>query len=91
MRSEEMGFRNVIVMIPFCRTVTEADRVLAELARDGLERGREGLKLYLMCEIPSSGFTEIESMPHSTRNAAKTRTRTAVGEAEQRLGVAPGR
>ncbi|MFW6085316.1 MAG: phosphoenolpyruvate synthase [Gemmatimonadota bacterium] len=51
---EEMGFRNVIVMIPFCRTPDEADRVLAEMARHGLERGRSGLQVYVMAEIPSN-------------------------------------
>jgi len=51
---EEMGFRNVIVMIPFCRSVHEADRVLAVMAENGLERGRDGLQVYVMCEIPSN-------------------------------------
>jgi pyruvate,water dikinase len=51
---EDMGLRNVVVMVPFCRTVAEADRVAAELARNGLERGKDGLLLYLMCEIPSN-------------------------------------
>jgi len=51
---EEMGFTNVIVMIPFCRSIREADRVLAELARNGLERGANGLEVYVMCEIPSN-------------------------------------
>ena len=51
---EEMGFTNVIVMIPFCRTPEEADRVLEAMADAGLERGREGLEVYVMCEIPSN-------------------------------------
>ncbi len=51
---EEMGFRNVIVMIPFCRTPAEADRVLEVMAEAGLERGRDGLQVYVMCEIPSN-------------------------------------
>jgi pyruvate,water dikinase len=49
-----MGFRNVIVMIPFCRSTAEADRVLAVMAENGLERGRDGLEVYVMCEIPSN-------------------------------------
>ncbi len=49
-----MGFDNVIVMIPFCRTPEEADRVLAVMAEHGLERGRDGLQVYVMCEIPSN-------------------------------------
>jgi pyruvate,water dikinase len=51
---EEMGFDNVVVMIPFCRTPAEADRVLAEMAGHGLARGAAGLQVYMMCEIPSN-------------------------------------
>jgi len=51
---EEMGFTNVRLMIPFCRTLDEADRVLDELARHGLRRGEKALQVYVMCEIPSN-------------------------------------
>jgi pyruvate,water dikinase len=51
---EEMGFANVIVMIPFCRTPEEADRVLEVMAANGLERGQAGLEVYVMCEIPAN-------------------------------------
>jgi pyruvate,water dikinase len=51
---EAMGFRNVIVMIPFCRSTKEADRVLEVLAENGLRRGEGGLEVYVMCEIPSN-------------------------------------
>jgi pyruvate, water dikinase len=51
---EEIGLDNVIVMVPFCRTPEEADRVLAEMARHGLVRGEKGLAVYVMCEIPSN-------------------------------------
>ncbi len=51
---EEMGFDNVVVMIPFCRTPDEADRVLEVMKEAGLERGRAGLQVYVMCEIPSN-------------------------------------
>ena len=50
----EMGFTNVIVMIPFCRSTKEADKVLAVMAENGLRRGDEGLEVYVMCEIPSN-------------------------------------
>ncbi|MCT8971530.1 phosphoenolpyruvate synthase [Microbaculum marinisediminis] len=50
----EMGFRNVVVMIPFCRSIGEADRVLEAMAENGLRRGEEGLAVYVMCEIPSN-------------------------------------
>jgi pyruvate,water dikinase len=50
----EMGFTNVKLMIPFCRTLTEADRVLAELDTAGLRRGTHGLEVWVMCEIPNN-------------------------------------
>ncbi len=50
----DMGFDNVIVMVPFCRTPAEADRVLAEMADNGLRRGENGLQVYMMCEIPAN-------------------------------------
>jgi pyruvate, water dikinase len=49
-----MGFDNVVVMIPFCRTPDEADRVLAVMAEQGLERGKDGLEVYVMGEVPSN-------------------------------------
>ncbi|TAK83728.1 MAG: phosphoenolpyruvate synthase [Betaproteobacteria bacterium] len=51
---ETLGLSNIVVMIPFCRTPEEGDRVLAEMARHGLERGTAGLEVYVMCEIPSN-------------------------------------
>lgn len=51
---ELIGLRNVVVMIPFCRTLEEADRVLAEMAVHGLVRGETGLEVYVMAEIPSN-------------------------------------
>jgi pyruvate,water dikinase len=50
----EMGFKNVIVMIPFCRSVSEADKVLEVMAQNGLKRGQDGMQVYVMCEIPSN-------------------------------------
>lgn len=51
---EKIGLDNVIIMIPFCRTVQEADAVLKELKKNKLERGKKGLQIYVMCEIPSN-------------------------------------
>jgi pyruvate,water dikinase len=51
---EEIGLENIVVMIPFCRTVEEADRVLEVMAEHGLVRGRQGLAIYVMCEIPAN-------------------------------------
>jgi pyruvate,water dikinase len=49
-----MGLTNVIPMVPFCRTPEEGDRVLAEMAEQGLVRGQHGLEVYVMCELPSN-------------------------------------
>ena len=57
---EEMGFTNMIMMIPFCRTLDEADRVLAVMAENGLKRGENGLQVYVMCEIPSNVILATE-------------------------------
>jgi len=51
---ETMGFTNVLVMIPFCRTLGEADKVLEVMAENGLKRGEDGLQVYVMCEIPAN-------------------------------------
>jgi pyruvate,water dikinase len=61
---EEMGLGNVKLMVPFCRTVDEGRRVIAEMARHGLQQGSNGLEIYVMCEIPSNvisaaAFAEI--------------------------------
>lgn len=50
----DMGLTNVVLMIPFCRRVQEAEQVLAVMARHGLERGKNGLMIYVMCEIPNN-------------------------------------
>ena len=51
---DQMGFTNVILMLPFVRRVEEAKRVLDRMADLGLERGRNGLQVYAMCEIPNN-------------------------------------
>lgn len=51
---DHCGFTNVIVMVPFCRTPAEAERVLGVMAENGLNRGDDGLQVYMMCEIPSN-------------------------------------
>ena len=50
----EMGLHNVKLMIPFCRTFEEGERVLAEMAKNGLVQGINGLQVYVMIEIPSN-------------------------------------
>jgi len=51
---EVLGLDNIIVMVPFCRTPKEADKVLAVMESQGLKRGEKGLQVYVMCEIPSN-------------------------------------
>jgi len=51
---EEMGLSNVVLMLPFVRRVEEAERVLERMAELGLERGKDGLEVYAMCEIPNN-------------------------------------
>jgi pyruvate,water dikinase len=51
---QDMGLRNLKLMIPFCRTVEEGKRVQEEMAKHGLVRGEDGLEIYVMCEIPSN-------------------------------------
>ena len=51
---DDMGLTNLKLMVPFCRTVEEGRKVLAEMARHGLKRGENGLEIYVMCEIPSN-------------------------------------
>lgn len=51
---EEIGLHNVVVMVPFCRTLEEADKTLHTMADCGLRRGEKGLQVYVMCEIPSN-------------------------------------
>lgn len=51
---EQIGLDNVVIMVPFCRSPQEADRVLEALGENGLRRGEHGLQVYMMCEIPSN-------------------------------------
>lgn len=51
---DEMGLTNIKLMIPFCRTVEEGRRVIAEMNANGLRQGDHGLEVYVMCEIPSN-------------------------------------
>jgi pyruvate, water dikinase len=57
---ETIGLDNIVVMIPFCRTLDEADGVLAALAEHGLVRGEGGLEVYVMAEVPSNALLAAE-------------------------------
>jgi pyruvate,water dikinase len=61
---EQMGLDNVQVMVPFVRTVEEARKVVGLLADNGLKRGENGLKLIMMCEIPSNALLAEQFLEH---------------------------
>ncbi len=61
---EEMGLTNVQVMIPFVRTLDQAKQVSELLVANGLERGKSGLKLIMMCEIPSNAVLADEFLEY---------------------------
>ena len=60
----DMGFTNVEIMIPFVRTVAEAVKVIALLAQNGLTRGENGLRLIMMCEVPSNAILADRFLEH---------------------------
>ena len=61
---KDMGLDNVQVMVPFVRTLEQARKVTALLTRHGLERGKDGLKLIMMCEIPSNAILATEFLAY---------------------------
>ena len=61
---DQMGLTNVEVMVPFVRTVGEAERVIELLAQNGLQRGASGLRIIMMCEIPSNALLAEEFLEH---------------------------
>ena len=61
---EDMGLTNVEIMIPFVRTVTEAANVIAALNKHGLERGKNGLRIIMMCELPSNALLADAFLEH---------------------------
>ncbi|HQW23866.1 MAG TPA: phosphoenolpyruvate synthase [Bacteroidia bacterium] len=61
---EEMGFTNVKLMIPFCRTISEAEKVIEVMKTCGLKRGENELELYVMIEIPSNALLAEEFAKH---------------------------
>ncbi|HZY19366.1 MAG TPA: phosphoenolpyruvate synthase [Ramlibacter sp.] len=56
----EMGLTNVEIMVPFVRTLGQAERVTQLLAQQGLQRGQDGLRLIMMCEVPSNAILADE-------------------------------
>jgi pyruvate, water dikinase len=61
---QDMGLSNVEVMVPFVRTVRQAERVVQMLAERGLKRGSDGLKLIMMCEVPSNAILAEQFLQH---------------------------
>ena len=61
---EDMGLDNVKVMIPFCRTLKEAEKVVGLMESNGLKRGDQGLEIYMMTEIPNNVVLAEEFAKH---------------------------
>jgi pyruvate, water dikinase len=61
---DEMGLTNVELMVPFVRTLGQADRVIKLLAEQGLKRGEDGLKIIMMCEVPSNAVLADEFLKY---------------------------
>jgi len=61
---DSMGLTNVELMVPFVRNISEAEAVLAILRQNGLERGKNGLRVIMMCEIPSNAILADEFLRH---------------------------
>ncbi len=61
---EEMGLTNVEIMVPFVRTVKQAERVIQLLASHGLVRGQHGLRIIMMCEVPSNAILAEQFLEH---------------------------
>ena len=61
---DEMGFTNVELMVPFCRTLGEARQVIELLEENGLVRGERGLKIIMMCEIPAHALLADQFLPY---------------------------
>ncbi len=61
---DDMGLTNIEIMVPFCRTLGEAEQVIASLAANGLKRGDNGLRIIMMCEIPSNAVLANEFLEY---------------------------
>lgn len=61
---EEMGFNNVEIMVPFVRTVAEAKQVIDLLGENGLKRGEQGLRVIMMCELPTNALLAEQFLEH---------------------------
>ena len=61
---DELGLTNIQIMIPFVRTVSEAKRVIELLAQNGLKRGENGLKIIMMCELPTNALLAEQFLEH---------------------------
>ena len=71
---EGMGYTNVEMMVPFVRTLYEASEVIEQLAEYGLKRGENGLRLIMMCEIPSNALLAEEFLHISTASPSAPTT-----------------
>ncbi|MFX5583025.1 putative PEP-binding protein, partial [Acinetobacter baumannii] len=61
---EDMGLTNVEVMVPFVRTLGQAEKVIGLLGKYGLKRGENGLRVIMMCEVPSNAILAEQFLEH---------------------------
>jgi pyruvate,water dikinase len=71
---DEMGLTNVEIMVPFVRTLGQAERVIELLAKHGLKRGENGLRIIMMCEVPSNAILAESSCSTSTASRSARTT-----------------
>ena len=82
---EEMGLTNLRIMVPFCRRVEEARRVIEAMASHGLKRGENGLEIYVMCEIPNN-VIQIDAFSRVVRRLFDRLQRSDPADAGRRPG-----
>ena len=80
---DEMGLTNLKVMVPFCRRVEEAERVIEAMARHGLKRGENGLEIFVMCEIPNN-VIQIDAFAATVRRLFDRLQRSDAADAGRR-------
>ena len=87
---DEMGLTNVKIMIPFVRTLAEAEGVIALLAEHGLRRGENGLQVVMMCELPSNAVI-ADAVPRPLRRVLHRLQRHDPAHPRPRPRLRPGR
>src|SRR3546814_13643217 len=85
---DEMGLTNVEIMVPFVRTLTQARKVVDLLAKHGLARGENGLRLIMMCEVPSNAILDDKILEYfdGFSIGSNDMTQLKLGSEERRVG-----